>query len=492
MGPNGGQGPQGGPGPQGATGPTGPQGGPGPTGQQGPAGPAGPAGPTGPTGPQGPEGPKGAQGDGLDTGTIKGQLTACDPRDFTGAIVHVPGRSYAVITAADGSFELEHLPPDTYQLLAQQAGTILKQVSDVFVTRALVNDLGAVLVTDLDTDPAHCGACDHPCAKNETCSAGACQAGPPTCVAGVPCSTGQLGVCSIGNVQCTGGAAVCVGRFPPTPELCDGLDNDCNGTIDDGNPGGGLQCNSGLPGACALGTTQCNGGSLVCVSGGNPSPELCDGLDNNCNGQVDEGNPGGGLQCSTGKLGVCALGLTQCTGAALTCVQTTLPSAELCDGLDNNCNGQVDEGNPGGNLACNTGLPGVCALGTTRCGGGVLSCISNGVSSAEICDGLDNNCNGQVDEGNPGGGLACNTGKLGVCAAGVTQCSGGSLACLQTASPIAEICDGLDNHGNGQVDEGDPGGGALCNTGLPGQCALGLTHCNVGALICVPPPGVCP
>ncbi|MCC6523856.1 MAG: hypothetical protein IT373_14455 [Polyangiaceae bacterium] len=299
------------------------------------------------------------------------------------------------------------------------------------------------------------------------------------------CPTGLAGVCAAGTTQCQNGTVSCVQNVPSSPEVCDNLDNDCDGSSDENNPGGGVACNTGLVGVCATGTRTCQNGALTCVQNVQSSTEVCDTLDNDCDGSADEGNPGGGTACSTGLQGVCAAGTRQCQSGTLNCVQNTASSSESCDNLDNDCDGSTDEGNPGGGASCATGLLGVCASGTRTCQAGALACVQNVSSSSEACDNLDNDCDGSVDEGNPGGGAACGTGLLGVCNAGTLTCQAGAISCVQNVSATIEVCDNLDNNCNGSVDEGDPGGGANCDTGLQGVCGPGRLHCVAGTVSCV-------
>jgi len=130
--------------------------------------------------------------------------------------------------------------------------------------------------------------------------------------------------------------------LPPRREICNGVDDDCDGVVDNGNPEAGQRCLTGLSGACSEGLTACVAGGLVCNQIEQPAAEICDGVDNNCNAAVDEGNPGGGQACDTGLLGVCAAGTTACSGGRVTCNQNIRARAEVCDGLDDDCNGVVD------------------------------------------------------------------------------------------------------------------------------------------------------
>ena len=270
---------------------------------------------------------------------------------------------------------------------------------------------------------------------------------------------------SIRGPGCPNGAAA---------EVCDAQDNNCSGASDEGNPGGGGGCSTGQSGVCSPGTNQCTAGAVVCVRNVAPSMESCDGLDNDCDGTPDDGNPGGGAACTTGQQGVCSAGTRTCGGGMLTCVRNVGPTTEICDGIDNDCMGGVDQGF-GVGQACTSGNQGVCSAGTNQCqGNGSVACVSTVApgSRTETCNGMDDNCNGTTDEGNPGGGTACSTGLQGRCGPGTNQCVAGGLSCVQNQTAIAETCNGIDDDCDGQIDDGFNVGGA-CAAGGVGRCSQG-------------------
>jgi len=143
---------------------------------------------------------------------------------------------------------------------------------------------------------------------------------------------------------------------------------------------------------------DCNDGSAAIRPG---ASETCNNVDDNCSGATDEGNPGGGAACLTGQQGVCNAGTMTCTSGSLSCVRNVNPSPERCNGLDDDCVGGVDDPFTGLGTACSTGV-GVCnRSGTMICNAtqdGTRCSVDAGSPTAPSCDGLDNDCDGVTDE----------------------------------------------------------------------------------------------
>jgi hypothetical protein len=302
---------------------------------------------------------------------------------------------------------------------------------------------------------------------------------------GEPCYSGDwdlvgIGVCEAGVTVCDDGVWVCDGEILPSEEVCNGLDDDCDGQIDDGF--GQVICGVGI---CQVTVYECvDGEPTECVPGEPAREEVCNGLDDTCDGQVDSGCDcidGSTQSCYTGPgetlgVGICEAGEQTCTeGAWGDCVGDTTPKTETCNGLDDDCNGTVDDDNPGGGAVCDTQLFGICKFGEMQCINGSLQCVQMVFPEEEVCDGQDNDCNGYVDDGDFGA-QSCDTGLEGICADGTMQCVNGSMQCVQDNEPQPEICgDGLDNNCNGIIDDGCPCVHSKCITG--GPLAEGCEDC---------------
>ncbi|MBK06267.1 MAG: hypothetical protein CL920_28230 [Deltaproteobacteria bacterium] len=283
------------------------------------------------------------------------------------------------------------------------------------------------------------------------------------CFTGPPGTEG-VGECRKGKRTCVAGAwTACVGSIVPVNEVCNGKDDDCDGTIDESFPGTGQSCDSGLLGPCLVGTQACRSGYTVCVPVVKPIPEACDGKDNDCDGKVDNTcicTPGEVRVCSS-DVGACKKGKQTCQAGTSwgPCIGGVEPVAETCNGVDDDCDGQVDD-LP---TDCYVGDPayegvGECNKGTRSCTNGVwTACIGSGQPSVDICNGKDDDCDGKVDEAFSRLGTPCsqtngackNTGEY-VC---LSDGSGTVCNAPMPLAPQTEVCNWKDDDCDGRIDE---------------------------------------
>jgi hypothetical protein len=184
--------------------------------------------------------------------------------------------------------------------------------------------------------------------------------------------------------------------------------------------------------------------------------ERCDGIDNDCDDVVDESFPTLSAGCEVG-LGVCLrAGLVVCgvAGDAVCDAAPSEPRAETCDGTDEDCDGVVDEA-----LArcCDAGTVEACGTEAGECGRGERTCGEDRVWGAcdgvgpveEVCNGLDDDCDGLTDEAL--GFVDCG---LGACRRAQPACVGGQVPeCSPFEGTSPELCNGVDDDCDGHIDE---------------------------------------
>lgn len=365
----------------------------------------------------------------------------------------------------------------------------------------------------------HPDACSNAsqCEAGQLCYRGFCVPKDDADPTGKPCVAGQapefcydgaegtqeIGACKAGQRACVGGVYTpCLGQVLPKAEECNSKDDDCDGALDNLAD---EACSASMEGACQAGTLICQGSMAVCQSTELPVPERCDGLDNDCNGKLDDVGAsscypfvkGGCVMDGNGAIacqGLCYPGVVQCRDGHGTCFGAVVPRKEGCtpQGLtaaDEDCDGTLDEecacGN-GNELPCYSGPQGTRDQGACR--GGTQTCIAHMwsgcegevVPRAEGCDNpdSDDDCNGAVDDV-PGLGEICyEPANQGICREGTRRCMAGAEqpACV-TRTPEQERCDAVDQDCDGDGYNGFDLGDRL-------TCGPDCVRCGNQAICC--------
>ena len=269
--------------------------------------------------------------------------------------------------------------------------------------------------TDAEIDPSACieefcdgldNDCDGLPDEELICSCSednSCYGGPPI--------TQNIGECQNGTRQCDASGEIweaCEAWTPPANEVCDSLDNDCDGQVDEDTVN-------------------------ACGTCGDVPAESCDGLDNDCDGSIDEGTLNACDRCGELPEELCDEIDNDCDGQSDEGCNICDPMAEICDSQDNDCDGLVDESVLNACGVCGDTPTEVCDQRDNDCDGQIDESVLNacgtcGAPPQEICDNQDNDCDGSTDEG-----------VLNACGA--------------CGPAPQEVCDRVDNDCDGTVDE---------------------------------------
>jgi hypothetical protein len=292
---------------------------------------------------------------------------------------------------------------------------------------------------------------------------------------------------------------------PPQPCDKDGETERCY----DGDEATSLQ----MP--CKPGMRTCNGGVWGdCMGEVTPTDEHCNGTDDDCDGKSDEDTNKNDACAVENQQGACAEGVQICKEGAPICAQVVFPTTDVCNGKDDDCDGNIDENTDipcyepddggctkrtDGSYAC----VGTCKQGAQVCDDGQYgACTGSVVKGDEVCTKTgdsesDENCDGKSDENcDCHDGEACYSGPQSTlahapCKAGMKVCSDAKNGtCTNEVVPVTEDCsnEGKDDDCNGKIDDWAPRNSSCSEVSTAkGACKAGATwQCVAGKAACVP------
>ncbi len=399
------------------------------------------------------------------------------PADSGALFTVVVSNSLGSLTSSAALLTVNICDPDTYVPTVTTCG-----IGGCARTGMLTCPDGAVVNTcSAGTPAANDASCN---GIDDNCNGRVDEGYVPTatsCGPGLCPATGQL-TCVAGTVKDSCATATSV---PTTDTTCDGRDDNCNGQIDEGYVNVASTC--GVGSCRRSGVATCVGGAIQdsCVEGAPGSSDAnCNGIDEDCDGEADQDYDAVLTSCGAG---VCkASGETDCVGGVVVdscrAGSTSNTTDTTCDGVDDNCNGQIDEGYVAVATSCGIGPCG--RTGTRTCVSGVLqdSCRPGTPAATDTtCNGIDDNCNGTKDEGYLVTTSSCG---VGACVrSGNNTCVNGSVvnSCTPGApGPSDTTCNGIDDNCNGTKDEGYPVSSTSCGVGA--CAASGVMSCVGGTV----------
>lgn len=290
---------------------------------------------------------------------------------------------------------------------------------------------------------------------------------------------------------------------PGASEVCDGIDNNCNGIADEGLPTNTYYADADMDGYGSLATTTVScmetppEGYVSTIGDCNDADnhvnpgvsETCNGLDDNCDGNIDEGvlttfyqdvdGDGYGNNASATQACSAPDGYSSLGGDCDDMNNAVNPGeTETCNGVDDNCNGETDEGllttyyadtdsdgfgDPSSSVdACTQPMDYVTNNNDCNDDNGAVN-----PDATEVCNLIDDNCNGSIDESgtfifyqdadNDGFGVADVTVSGCTPPTGYTSESGDCNDADAFIHPgVVDGCDGVDNDCDGLYDEDNP------------------------------------